>query len=149
MVCRLGDGAGERLAAIDADCNRPPWRASQFEQEFKNSFSNVFGARTGGQLVGFAVFHQAVDEAHMVTFGVAPEWRRRGVGANLLLESTRDLSRRAVRVVTLEVRAGNTAARSMYELFGFQEVGLRAKYYEDGEDGLILRVDLEAALQGR
>jgi ribosomal-protein-alanine N-acetyltransferase len=80
-----------------------------------------------------------VDEGHITTFGVHPEWRRQGVGARLLLRLMDiALEMRASRL-TLEVRVGNQAAQELYRRFGFVIVGTRVRYYtDDGEDAFVM-----------
>lgn len=82
-----------------------------------------------------------VDEAHVSTIASHPAWRGRGVGELLLLSLMREAERRAAIFVTLEVRVSNTVAQNLYLKYGFEEVGLRKRYYRDnGEDALIMTV---------
>jgi len=96
-------------------------------------------ARAVERVVGFGGIWLMVDEAHITTFGVHPEWRRRGVGRQLLLALAQlSVEMRAARM-TLEVRAGNQAAQELYRRFGFIVAGRRARYYtDDGEDALVM-----------
>ncbi len=62
-----------------------PWPAHAFEQELTgNRMARYLVARAGERVVGFGGIWLMVDEAHITTFGVHPEWRRRGVGRQLL-----------------------------------------------------------------
>lgn len=119
---------------------RTPWPAHAFEQEIRrNSLARYLVARAGERVVAFAGVWMMADEAHITTFSVHPDWRRRGIGRQLLV-SLADLSHalRASRM-TLEVRAGNTAAQALYRSFGFADAGTRPRYYtDDGEDALIM-----------
>jgi ribosomal-protein-alanine N-acetyltransferase len=117
-----------------------PWPAHAFEQELTgNRMARYLVARARERVVGFGGIWLMVDEAHITTFGVHPEWRRRGVGRQLLV-ALADLSgqMRAMRM-TLEVRAGNHAAQELYRRFGFIVAGRRPRYYTDnGEDALVM-----------
>jgi ribosomal-protein-alanine N-acetyltransferase len=119
---------------------RTPWPAYAFEQELRgNRLARYLVARAGDRVVAFAGLWLMVDEAHITTFSVHPEWRRQGIGRQLLL-SLFDLSVSlgAVRM-TLEVRAGNLGAQALYRGFGFAVAGERKRYYtDDGEDALIM-----------
>ncbi|MEX0761174.1 MAG: ribosomal protein S18-alanine N-acetyltransferase [Dehalococcoidia bacterium] len=80
-----------------------------------------------------------LDEAHIVIIGARPSERRRGVGELLLIGGLEAAMRRGARVMTLEVRNSNQAARSLYRKYGFREVGLRKRYYADNnEDAVIM-----------
>lgn len=70
---------------------------------------------------------------------VHPSYRRQGFGQVLLQALLTVAQQQGLERATLEVRASNQSALSLYQKFGFQEVGRRRRYYPDtGEDGLIL-----------
>jgi ribosomal-protein-alanine N-acetyltransferase len=117
-----------------------PWPAYAFEQELTaNRLARYVVARVGDRVVGFGGVWLMVDEAHVTTIGVHPDWRRQGVGRRLLVALI-DLADelRATRV-TLEVRAGNEGAQALYAELGFEATGRRVRYYsDDGEDALVM-----------
>jgi ribosomal-protein-alanine N-acetyltransferase len=87
---------------------------------------------------GLIVMRMAADEAEILTLGVAPDARRRGVG-RALVEAGCGAARDADAVkVFLEVAAGNAAARALYQGCGFSEIGIRRRYYADGGDALLM-----------
>jgi ribosomal-protein-alanine N-acetyltransferase len=149
VVCRLSRIAAPELALIEAESNEPPWPERLFVQEFSNTFSHVFGVRYEGVIAGFLVIHVAADEGHIVNFGVRRESRGRGLGRTLLEAVLRDLHGRAIRWVTLEVRRSNSIAQRLYTSLGFEEVGIRSKYYSnDGEDALVLKLNVDEFIAG-
>jgi ribosomal-protein-alanine N-acetyltransferase len=94
-------------------------------------------------VVGMAVVWLVVDEAHIATIAVHPEFRGRGLGKRLLAVILEDSRRQGMATATLEVRAGNQTAQAMYRDFGFEVKGLRKGYYKDNqEDALIMTADL-------
>ena len=120
-----------------------PWPDYAFRQEIQtNRLAHYLVVRAGHETVGYGGLWLMVDEAHVTTFAVLPEWRRRGVGGRLmvaLMEVALDLR---ARFMTLEVRLSNRPARELYGRFGFMPVGLRPRYYSDnGEDALIMTTD--------
>lgn len=74
-------------------------------------------------------------EAHITTLVVDPTHRRRGIAPAMLTVLLRCAVERGAIAATLEVRAGNQAARRLYRRFGFAPVGVRRSYYPDGPDG--------------
>ena len=96
---------------------------------------NCLVAEADGVVVGFLVWHAtAWDEAEVLNLAVLPELRRRGIALELL----RNLSSK---VVLLEVRESNQAARSLYRAAGFQECGTRPKYYyHPSESAIVMRL---------
>ena len=117
-----------------------PWPAHAFEQELRgNRLARYLVARAGERVVGFAGTWLMVDDSHITTFGVHPDWRRQGIGRQLLL-GIADLSVAiGARRMTLEVRESNETAQALYRSFGFDVVGRRPRYYtDDGEDALVM-----------
>ena len=94
-------------------------------------------------VVGYAGFWFILDEAHISTIAVHPDWRGRRVGEQLfvaMLEQALDLS--AVSA-TLEVRVTNDRAQGLYRKYHFEVVGRRKHYYRDnGEDALLMTAEL-------
>jgi ribosomal-protein-alanine N-acetyltransferase len=90
-------------------------------------------------LIGFAGLWLMVDEAHITTIAVHPDYRRRSVGElmlSVLIQIAYDIR---ARHVTLEVRISNTVAQNLYHKYGFREAGIRRRYYSDNhEDAIIM-----------
>jgi ribosomal-protein-alanine N-acetyltransferase len=98
---------------------RSPWPADAFREELAtNRLARYIVAQDGDEIVGYAGLWLMVDEAHVTTFAVAPEWRRRGIGEALLVELMGIARRIGASVATLEVRVSNMPARRLYEKYG-------------------------------
>jgi ribosomal-protein-alanine N-acetyltransferase len=134
-------------AVMDIDrCSFPnPWPENTYWYELrKNPASHllVIQSREAPRVVGIAGFWLVIDEVHISTFAVHPDWRGRGVGKILLLAMLRQAADLGAVSATLEVRAGNQAAQSLYRGFGFRVVGRRKEYYKNnGEDAVLMTAD--------
>jgi ribosomal-protein-alanine N-acetyltransferase len=117
-----------------------PWPDYAFRQELEsNRLAHYLVVHAGDAIVGYGGLWMMVDEAHITTFAVLPDWRRRGIGGRLMLAMMRLAGDLGARVATLEVRLSNEAARLLYQRFGFRPVGIRPRYYSDNaEDALIM-----------
>jgi ribosomal-protein-alanine N-acetyltransferase len=93
-------------------------------------------------LIGFAGIWVLADEAHVTNIAVRRKYQRRGIG-ELLLIATIDLAQELkATMLTLEVRASNLTAQSLYRKYGFAEVGVRRAYYVDNrEDGILMSTE--------
>jgi ribosomal-protein-alanine N-acetyltransferase len=116
----------------------------EIEVELGRAFARFWVARRDQRIVGFLLAWDVADEVHLLDLVVEPEERRQGVARRLmqtLLEHSRSCR---ARTLLLEVRKSNEAARRLYEATGFSVSGERAAYYADGEDAILMRLDLEA-----
>lgn len=126
--------------AIDAMSFALPWpeRSLYFEVS-DNPAARCWVAELDGRVVGMMVLWQIVDEAHIATLAVHPDYRRRGLAKRLLVHALQVSWEQGGRMAFLEVRESNQAAQSMYSKFGFEEVGRRTRYYKDnGEDAILM-----------
>jgi ribosomal-protein-alanine N-acetyltransferase len=131
------------VQAIERRSFRTPWPAHAYRTELEtNRLATYLVARLDGRVVGYGGMWVMVDEAHITTFAVDPDVRRRGIGERLLLALLDVAITRRAREATLEVRLSNVAARRLYEKYGFRPVGLRPRYYsDDNEDALIMTTE--------
>lgn len=95
----------------------------------------------------FILIRVAVDEAEVLTLAVGPDARRKGLASGLLEEAAHRAKENGAARLFLEVAMGNVPARGLYGKYGFDEVGLRRGYYEDGDDALTLASVLPLALR--
>jgi ribosomal-protein-alanine N-acetyltransferase len=103
-------------------------------------------------LAGYAGLWLMVDEAHVTTIAVRPQFRGRGFGELLLVSLAEVAMEIGARWLTLEVRVSNEVAQRLYRKYGFRPAGVRQKYYSDNqEDALIMWTDelSSAAFQTR
>ena len=120
------------------------WLATKVRSLFNiNRFlGNEVYPSTKEYVVGFAGIWMMADEAHITNIAMRESYRRQGVG-ELLLMSIIDLAIELnASFITLEVRASNTAAQSLYHKHGFNQAGLRRGYYTDnGEDAILMTTE--------
>ncbi|MGI9600255.1 MAG: ribosomal protein S18-alanine N-acetyltransferase [Acidimicrobiales bacterium] len=129
------------MRRIDSIVYRSPWSVDLWRRELARPASEAcyVAASVANGHVGHAGLLVQAGDGHVVTVAVDPERRRLGIATQLMLV----LARRAVALgldaLTLEVRAGNQPAQSLYRQFGFGPAGVRPGYYaDDGEDALIM-----------
>ena len=95
---------------------------------------------------GFVLVRVAGGESEVLSLGVTPAARRRGIGSILLGEALNQARTHGATVMFLDVGAGNSPAIALYKRFGFAQVGSRPGYYTKAgaapEDALVFRVDI-------
>jgi ribosomal-protein-alanine N-acetyltransferase len=117
-----------------------PWTANLYYSELAQPESRIYRVATvAGAVVGYIGCMVVIDEGHITTVGVSPEWHRRGIATRLLHTAATEAIDRGVKSLTLEVRMTNTGAQDLYRAFGFVPAGIRKNYYpEVNEDGLVM-----------
>lgn len=135
----------EQVYAIDVLSFPLPWSERSYRFEIlENPTSRTWVAeavdsRGQTQVAAMIVVWVILDEAHVATIAVHPDYRQRGIGHRLLATALLDAAERGVIQVYLEVRRGNLTAQSIYARFGFKVTGERPGYYRDNnEDALLM-----------
>ncbi|MGZ8502478.1 MAG: ribosomal protein S18-alanine N-acetyltransferase [Candidatus Limnocylindrales bacterium] len=131
------------VQAIEQASFSAPWPPNAYLTELQtNRLAHYMVVRVGDSVVGYAGLWLMVDEAHITTFAIHPDWRRRHLGERLLLALLDIALERRAAEATLEVRLSNLPARRLYEKSGFRPVGIRPRYYTDNnEDALIMTTE--------
>lgn len=142
---RSGDAA--EMAAIERLCFDWPWSESALSQEMDNASAYYAIIECGGRIAAYAGMHIVFDEAHVMNVATHPDFRRLGFARLVMRALMEEALIRGASSMTLEVRVENAPARTLYEKLGFDAVGIRPKYYQNGEDALICWLrDIRAAL---
>jgi len=148
VIGRYTRGDLDEILAIERASFPHPWSPEMFDEELNNRLCHIFVAReragTGGRVVGYVCFWLFLAEMHLLNIAVDPVSRQRGIGAGLLARALDFARERGVKMVFLEARRGNRSAQSLYRRFGFREMGVRPRYYEDGEDAIVMLLEVES-----
>lgn len=142
-VGALTSADAARCAELEAQLfdGDDPWPAAAFERELASARNHYVGARCAGTLVGYAGISRLGRtppfEYEVHTIGVDPAFQGQGIGRRLLDEL---LDFAAGGVVFLEVRTDNEVAIALYRSVGFEQVGVRRRYYRvSGTDAYTMR----------
>lgn len=140
----LGKNDVADLVALEKLCFSVPWSAKQYATVMDNEPFRVVGLRREGALAGYLTFFAAAWEMEVLNIAVRPDLRRQGIGRQLLDHVLQLCRSMGMKRGYLEVRRSNVAARTLYEAFGFEEVGVRKRYYPDNqEDAIVMRLEFE------
>ncbi len=134
----------DEVMDIEAGVYDFPWTWGNFDDSIRAGYSCRV-LRLDGVMVGYYVAMKSLDEVHLLNISVSAAFQRRGYGRMLLDEVLRLAVGHAAKLLFLEVRPGNQAARQLYEVSGFRQIGVRRGYYPalgGREDALVLALDL-------
>ena len=142
MEYRIIDTTEAQLAQIEKieqQCFSCPWTLDQLRSQLSDD-RHVFLAAVdaGGTVLGYVGMMFVLDEGYISNVAVAPDFRRQGVADALISALMTRAEELNLAFVTLEVRAGNEPAKSLYAKHGFVPVGRRKNYYDLPKEDAIL-----------
>lgn len=129
----------EQVAQIDKKCIQNFWSLEDFEGIFRYPENYYFVAEQQNRIIGFVGLIQFFDDGDITHIAVDKEYRRLGVASKLLQELFSFVQSRKFVALHLEVRKSNMAAKQLYLKYGFEEIGIRRKYYTNPvEDAIVM-----------
>lgn len=133
----MHEGDVAAVLALDPDA-----REGQLRAELTRAWARLRVDRTEAGVVGYVLFWHVTDEIHLLNVAVATAARRQGRGRALVEEVIAYARAQAAAKVLLEVRRSNEAALALYRRLGFEEINVRKRYYDDGEDAIEMMLAL-------
>lgn len=124
------------IAQLEQSCFSAPWSEAMLAEELGQGIFLV--AEHEGAVLGYLGCKTVLDEGYITNVAVQPDCRRQSIGERLLNELLLHAQEARLAFVTLEVRAGNAAAISLYEKVGFAKVGERRGFYRNPPENAVL-----------
>ncbi|MCJ7661668.1 MAG: ribosomal protein S18-alanine N-acetyltransferase [Anaerolineales bacterium] len=134
----------EQVKVIDRLSFSMPWSDNAYRYEIMENPASLLlvaeaeSANRDIRVCGMVVVWLILDETHIATLGVHPDYRGLGIGKQLLNVALEESARQGANLATLEVRDSNKVAQKIYRKFGFENVGRRRRYYQDNREDAIL-----------
>ena len=114
------------------------WSYNILKQELENGKSKYFVAKQENEIVGFAGILLIIDQVNIMNIVVKKDKRNFGIGSLLLEEIIRYSKIHNATSITLEVNEKNIPAIKLYKKYGFKQVGLRRKYYNNEDNAILM-----------
>ncbi len=130
----------DQVVEIEKVSMPSPWSRVLFEEELKREQAYYFVMEEEGKVAGYMGYWEAPEEAHIITLAIAPAFRKRGLGEEMIDRCMSFAFKKGARLATLEVRESNDPARRLYEKSGFRFVAIRKKYYSDNQEDAIIMI---------
>ncbi len=136
--------------SIERSATAFPWTVKNFEDSMRSGHQAwVFSDKTD-EIIGFALVHKLVDEAHLLNICVKPSEQRQGFGRKILSYVVNFANSISAELIVLEVRSSNRRAQHLYLQAGFNEISIRKDYYPakvGREDAILMGLELNLQLQ--
>ena len=132
------------IAELEKACFSAPWSENSIANELENPLSRWLVAECDGAVLGYVGSQMVPPEADLMNLAVQEMARGQGIGRALMTALMKGLAQEGIRELSLEVRASNMPALTLYQSLGFAEAGRRKNYYRSPvEDALILKRELD------
>lgn len=135
----------EQVIRIEKASYPFPWTRGIFSDCLRVGYS-CWGMDYGDELVGYSILTFGPEETHLLNICIDPQYRRMGLGLQLLNWSIERACEAKSKIIFLEVRPSNSRAIEIYERRGFQQIGQRPKYYParvGREDACLMAMQLD------
>lgn len=138
QIVKFCDNHIADILKVEQECFLTPWSEKMFKEEISGKFSHYYVAEIDGRAVAYMGMWSLSGEGHITNVAVAKSFRRQGIARKLISHFIKIAKSENLEFMTLEVKASNEAAISLYKSFGFVDVGVRKNYYENKEDAYLL-----------
>ena len=132
------------IVAMEEISYKNPWKKDFFLNELKNpDVSYMFVMKIDDKIIGYAGFWISYEYATITKVTIHPSLRGKGLSKILLKDLIDRCFSLGADIISLEVRESNIIAQNLYTSLGFNKEGKRKKYYDDGEDAVVMLLNKE------
>lgn len=118
------------------------WSFQMLADKFSGSYFYPVGAYDGDELVGYAFFSIGGDDCDLDKIAVTDGYRGNKIGKEMLEDLIAEAKKRGLKKMFLEVGVKNNVAQLLYLTHGFKGLYCRPRYYQDGEDAMVMVKEL-------
>ena len=118
------------------------WTVETFKQELENPNTYYVVAKIDSEIVGFGGIYQILNEMQLNYIVTKKEKRNLGIASQILDNLISFANNKNIEYITLEVNEKNTNAIKLYEKFGFKQIGLRKKYYNNIDNAILMQKNI-------
>lgn len=126
------------IAKLEKDNFSDAWSEKSLEDTFEYDYNHLLVEKRDGKVVGYVIYSDVQGEAELLRIAVDKAYRRRGIAALLMQNMLDELNESGAERVSLEVRAHNISAVTLYKKFGFIDIFIRENYYTDPVDDALI-----------
>jgi ribosomal-protein-alanine N-acetyltransferase len=115
------------------------WPQNAFTNEIRdNKLAHYFVGRLDGTIVAYGGIWVILEDSHVTTIAVHPDYRGRKLGEEMLVHLLEEAIAARASWITLEVRESNETAQRLYRKYGFTVVSTRRGYYSDNNENALV-----------
>lgn len=129
---------------VERESYPEPWLEQSFWDELENEFSSFYVAEKDKLIIGFYDLWLYANVGHLLNIAIRRNYRHQGVGTFLLKHSVEEAKKYNADLIYLEVSASNETAISIYKKIGFRKASVKPDYYGDGENAVVMVLNLKS-----
>jgi ribosomal-protein-alanine N-acetyltransferase len=135
----MTDADVKEVLRIEQQSFSTTWPSNAFHQELHdNKLAHYYVGRVGDRVVAYGGIWVILEDSHVTTIAVSPDFRGRKFGEMMLLHLLDQAIERGASWMTLEVRESNAVAQGLYRKYGFTTVSTRKGYYSDNNENALV-----------
>ena len=144
LIRRMAMADIPSVVEIEKQCFSLPWSEKSFEDSLTREDTIFLVCEMEhSHIAGYMGLYISFEEANVTNVAVSPACRKKGCGEALVIEAKAEAKAAGAESIFLEVRTSNEPAISLYKKQGFEELGIRKKFYEHPvEDAIIMKVGI-------
>ena len=139
MISNYYNQSIDEVYEIEKKTFNNPWAKSQFLRYSMNSDSSMSCIyKTNNRVIGYLMAESVMDEVHLHNIVVEKEHRNNSIAKEMIDYLISQCKKYCKNKICLEVNCSNISALKLYKYLGFQRVGIRKGYYQDGMDAILM-----------
>lgn len=143
-ICEMTSNDVDGVFDVERACFEDFWSKESFSKEMSNALARFLVAKLDEKIVGYVGTWFILDECHINSIAVHPDFRGLKIGDRLINDLVELCRKNQIVAMTLEVRKSNIVAQNLYKKYGFKLSGIRKEYYTNNrEDAMIMWNQLE------
>ena len=138
-ISAMTDRDLDEVGRIESESFPSTWPSNAFRTEIHdNKLAFYYVGRVGGRIVAYGGIWVILEDSHITTIAVHPDFRGKRFGEQMLLRLLDETMERGASWITLEVRESNIVAQALYRKYGFTVVSTRRAYYSDNNENALV-----------
>lgn len=137
----------EQVTEIENKCFSIPWSYNSFLDACETEYNVYLVCELDGKIAGYCGLWTVLGEGNITNMAVSPDYRKQGIGELLMCKMEEAAKEQAVNTFFLEVRQSNEPAINLYKKMGYEQIGIRKRFYERPvEDAIVMSKMYSAAI---
>ncbi|MDO4584009.1 MAG: GNAT family N-acetyltransferase [Planctomycetia bacterium] len=129
----------DAVYALEQSASEKPWSAAELVRILSHPHCAGMVVEYDSQVIGFIIYELQEFAFRIWNMAVLPEFRRQGVGSQMIARLACRLASHSRKQIRIAVRESNLPAQLFFRALGFQAVSIQRAANEKGEDTYLMQ----------